>query len=303
MGNIQDTNIEPKKKWKDFNKWLEDSEYIQGLNFEDKYYLESLCHHLLNFIKNVPIPVLATYDEKHKSIYFSVGGQKNYFPLTIDISYYDYITVVKRWLTNFFPKYEIHYTIEIELPGEKILELVNNKKYSLNDALLLREEKVVTETGIIEKEIRREDQFILNINGVKSMRITGNKKPLLLKDFMRELRNISDQQERRDYIMNNSKEFSILPDYKKTRIISYQGEQMKNFFIINLPDMGDYDLKEVELFIYFWGYYTIRFSSITLKKECLQYYIDTTNKKIITLEMQEKEKLKKQENKGNLIED
>jgi len=258
----------PKKQWKDYNKWLEDSEFIYNTNFEDKYYLESLCHHLSNFIKNVPIPVLCDYSERFKSIYFSVGEEKSHFALTIDVSYYDYITLVKRWLYQFYPRYEV--LIDTGLDDNEILALVREQGFNLNDALL--ERKKVTEIGVIEKEIRKEDQFIININGVKTVRITGNKKPLLLKDFMKELRGIKDQQERKNYILDNSREFSTIPNYEKSIKINYQGQQLLNFFRINYEDLKEYELKEVESFVYEWKNYIIRFSSISLRNDCLKYY-------------------------------
>jgi hypothetical protein len=63
MEEIQN-NEGVKKKWKDYNKWLESSEFINSTSFYDKYYLESLCHHLSNFIKNVPVPLLVDYNDK-----------------------------------------------------------------------------------------------------------------------------------------------------------------------------------------------------------------------------------------------
>jgi len=269
MTDLNTEEVKPKKKqWKDYNKWLEDSEFIHDTNFEDKYYLESLCHHLSNFIKNVPVPVLCDYSTRFKSIYFSVGEDKTNFPLTIDVSYYDYITLVKRWLYQFYPRYEV--LVDSELDDDEILKLVREQGYNLNDALL--ERKKVSEIGVIEKEIRKEDQFIINIEGVKTVRITGNKKPLLLKDFMKELRGIKDQQERKNYILDNSREFSTVAIYDKIVRINYQGKQLLNFFIINFPDLKDYDLKEVEPFMYEWKNYVIKFSSLSLKQDCLKYY-------------------------------
>jgi len=269
MTDLNTEEVKPKKKqWKDYNKWLEDSEFIYSTNFEDKYYLESLCHHLSNFIKNVPVPVLCDYSTRFKSIYFSVGEDKTNFPLTIDVSYYDYITLVKRWLYQFYPRYEV--LVDSELDDDEILKLVREQGYNLNDALL--ERKKVSEIGVIEKEIRKEDQFIINIEGVKTVRITGNKKPLLLKDFMKELRGIKDQQERKNYILDNSREFSTVAIYDKIVRINYQGKQLLNFFIINFPDLKDYDLKEVEPFMYEWKNYVIKFSSLSLKQDCLKYY-------------------------------
>lgn len=270
MSEIQEIKEAPKKQWKDYNKWLEDSVYINSRNFEDKYYLESLCHHLSNFIKNVPIPVLCDYSERFKSIYFSVGEEKNSFPLTIDISYYDYITLVKRWLYQFYPRYEV--LVDSELDDNEILKLVREQGYNLNDALL--ERKKVPEIGVIEKEIRKEDQFIINVNGRKTIRITGNKKPLLLKDFMKELRNIKDQDERKSYILDNSRELSVVTNYEKVVKINYQGKQLLHFIEINFPDLKNFELKEIEPFVYGWNFYQIKFSSLSLKQDCLKLYQD-----------------------------
>lgn len=275
-----ENKVKIKKEWKDYNKWMEDPKFIKETEFKDSYYLTSLCFHLAHFIKNAPVPLLCDKPSKHPyndswGIKFSVGSDSIVFDLDTDIYYLDYITLVKRWLYQFYPRYEYTYEIDVAISDDRAYELVSKQGYSLNDVVVMKEKQKVIEVGVIEKEMRKKDQFVLNINDRKAVRITGNKKPLLLKDFMKELRAIKDQNERRNYIMENSREFSEYREYKETIEVFYSENQMMNFFIINFPILKNYEIVKVKDLLYRCDNYLIKFNSDTIMADCLAYYYTT----------------------------
>ena len=76
----------------------------------------------------------------------------------------------------------------------------------------------------------------------------------------------------RDYIFDNSTKIKYINDDEKEIIISHPGRMMVNFFKINYPDLQDKELIEIEQFVYRWGRYKIKFESLTLLNDCLNYY-------------------------------
>ena len=93
------------------NKWLEDEDFISKMKFVDKYYLETLCFKVAAFLKNIPVPVCSTWDAKNKSIYFSIGDNKHYVSVDVNIAYHDYITLIDKWTRQFYPQYKVEVKI------------------------------------------------------------------------------------------------------------------------------------------------------------------------------------------------
>jgi hypothetical protein len=133
------------------NKWLESSEFIEKIQFPDKYYLETLLFKISAFIKNAPVPIISSYDAKNKSIYLTIGENKQYFSLNVDIAYYDMITLMKVWSSQYFPKYEVTLIKQVEYTDDEIVnDLVGTRGMNLNDAILERKNVNFLERGFIE---------------------------------------------------------------------------------------------------------------------------------------------------------
>jgi hypothetical protein len=257
------------------NWWLEDTEFISKSDFHDLYYMETLCKYISNMVKNIPIPVLVSYDKKNKAIYFSIGKIKKGFDININVSYYDFITIVKRWLKQFFPSYEVEK--EIELTEDEIAILIKRRKekgekVDYNEILLQR--KKVKEKGIIEKIIMIEDTFTLyKDNGERELRMSGSIEfPMSLSTFLDKLKKISNQRKRYNFIVENSNVLKTLHKSKQEISINYQGEQLFNFFEINFEDLKEYELQKIDDFHYKWGNFRIKFESISLRNDCLNFY-------------------------------
>jgi len=271
MLNDLQQNLNQKNRKSNF--WLEDIDFLKKTNFKDLYYLESLTKHISNFLKNVPIPVLATYDAKYKRIYFSVGQHKKGFSLDVEIAYYDYITLVKRWLRKFYPQYKVIYEIEDLLSENEIYEKIK-QGMKFSEAASLTKKVKKTEIGVIEKIKLVEDEFILVVNGESQLRVSGTlQQPMTLKIFLNELKQISLNEEKRKFIFDHSKLIKILPNPNEKKIlITYSGKQLLNFFKINFEDLKNYDLIEIEPFYYQWGRFYIKFDSKSLLNDCLELY-------------------------------
>ena len=79
----------------------------------------------------------------------------------------------------------------------------------------------------------------------------------------------------RDYIFKNSLEIQEFPDKEEDVVIEYKDKKLKNFFIVNFPELvmkqiypivdGDYK------HYYRWGKYVIQFNSHYVMDECLEY--------------------------------
>ena len=268
------------------NEWLVNkNNFIGKSNFEDKYYLETLGRHISNFLKNIPITPVSSYDPKYKRIFFSVGDNSKPFNLDLDMAYFDYITLVKRWLVQFFPQYTYVYEKEEEYSEDEILEMRkqaidNGEKFDINDALLMRKTINTKSKGLIEKITLKADEFTFNLDGQKSIRTSANlDNPLPLRVFLKELRLIRSKNESdveykiRDYIFSNSKEVKKLNKNKKEITIQYPGKTMYNFFVVNVPELKPhYKLEKIEDYLYRWDNYIIKFESETLKNDCINIY-------------------------------
>lgn len=255
------------------NSWLENSQFISNMGFKDTYYLETLCFKVSAFLKNVPVPICATWDKTHQSIYFSIGNNKYFIPVKTGVAYYDYITLIDQWARQFYPQYVVDVETQIPYTDEEILELVKQGT-NLNDAILMKKPYSYVEQGRIEKIFLKRDEFILNINGQKEIRISSKSinNIIPLSKFMESIRQLKNDDEVKQFIDDNSKKLFPLVDKDKEIVINYSGAQMINFFHINFPDMKQYALEQIDEFQYKWGMFHIIFESKMLRDDCLDIY-------------------------------
>jgi hypothetical protein len=261
------------------NGWLSDNKFLQNVEFYDKYYFQSLCLYIDNFIKNVPVPCITTWDYKHEQIYFSVGQESKPFKVDINIAYRDYITLVKRWLQQFYPRYEIGVEREISLPDEEIWEKVKKDGIKLDDALLITKKIKEKEIGIIEKVFFIEDKFILNINNNRFLMISGTEDSICpISTFLPTLRNIENDIEKKKYIIKNSKELKLLEKKEEIIEINYPGFQMKNFVEINYIDLKDKEFKKIDTRKWQWKNYILNMETNILESDILEFLRNKNHK-------------------------
>jgi len=268
---------EVKKKRRESNSWLIDQEFLLNSDFFDLYYMQTLTRTVWNYLINLPIPVLSTWDKTNKRIYFSIGIHKRYFPVDPEVAYDDFITLVDLWTCQFFPHYEIEYDKEVDYTDEEIIVMVEEENINLNDALLRKKVIKYKEIGTINKIFMgtnnvNSDQFILNIDGDEFYRRSGTiKDPKPIKLFIKELRKIKESDKIKEYIFDNSTEISQVE--KDIEIISlvYSGKTLFNFVKINLPLLKNYKFKRINPRTWKWGKYIMQTDSDILESDILKF--------------------------------
>jgi len=274
------------------NNLLTDKLYLQSLGFKDTYYLESLCQSLWEFIKNTPVFVFSNvYKDKQDGVIkikLSVGENNVIYNIENDIHVFDFIyRFQKNFLTAYYPQFKFEEEIDSELDVDDMLRIVANNDVSLNDAVFLKKKIKVEQSGIILKVFLVRDEFLLEHNGVKSIRTTAfsdNIKTVLpVNTFIKNARNIyyntKDGKDVRDYIMDNSKELRILSKTESDIVVDYPGNMMKSFFRIHFPDLQNYSLDKITHLYYQWGKYCIMFPDEIVENDCIAYYRKRKNPK------------------------
>lgn len=254
------------------NEWLTNSEFLDKVTFHNKYYFQSLCLYVDNYRKNIPIPVIVTWDNQFNQLYFLIGKDKIHLEIDVDIAYEDYITLVDRKLRKFFPNYEVEVKKEIPLSIEEMVQKTKNEKINLNDLLGETKQIVEKEIGVIEKVFFKQDNFILNINGKRYLRLSGKiDDPLPISEFLTMLKSIKNNEDKRNFIMNKSREVKEITREKESIDINYTGFQMKNFIEINFQDLQDYDFIKLDTRKWRWGKYILKFETNILENDMLNY--------------------------------
>ena len=222
---------------------LEDKSFIQEFEFENKYYLETLFKKLKSFLTHISVPYAVDFDKKNNILIFKVGDNKKNFELNPNIYYTDFITLIKKWIVQFYPQYYID-----------------------------------GEYGIILKIFFKTNEFLFFNNGVKEIRYAGKRNFLLsLSDFLKKIRQLEDKTELKTFIIENSTLIETIESTQKEVYISYGNEMMKNFFAINFDDMKNHSIKQIENSDYKIGKYNIRFCDKLSETECIEYFLNRKN--------------------------
>ena len=265
------------------NHWLEDESQIKNMDFPDMYYFESLCFKISAFLKNAPVPITCKYINERGSFLFRLGIEEKYIKANVDISYFDFITLIKCWASKFYPTYSARTIKKIPCTACEMRDFVTKGMF-MKDALEQTKDATVFETGIIQKVFITEDTFLLLLDECREIRISGSiKNPLPISQFMKNLRKIvlvrnPSQDDIRNYIMDNSHVLKSFSLQKKPLNIQYSGKQMYNFFVINYALIED-KLIKIDNFNYTWGKFKLKFESISLRDDCIRYYEGRENGK------------------------
>jgi len=262
--------VEERRK---INSWLEDPEFLKNAEYPDKYYLESLCYHISSYLKNTPIPILTTLDNKYNRVFFCVGQDiKKSFHIDNQVNPYDFVTKVKEYMKQYYPKYSVIEEIEVELTEDEIIARVKNEGMDLNDAINFRVKTDYLEHGIIEKVFFVKDEFIINVNDTKSIRMAGtSKRPMSVSSFLKELKLIEDDKERKNYIFGNSTFIKNVEKERNRIDVAYDGKMMVSFWKINKKFIKEEPVK-VDEFNYTWGKFNVKFNSALLKLDCMELF-------------------------------
>lgn len=262
------------------NRQLTDTEYLESLKYKDPYYLEQLCRTVWEYIKNTPVPVQTSIFRKDEDIImkFSIGKNNSFYKIEDSISYFDFVYRFKKEAEKFFPKYVYEEEIEVELSEKEMLEKVDKEGISLNDVLFLTKKEIQKNVGSIIKVHFLKDEFLLEHNGTKQMRMSGTdiNNVVPVKIFLSNIREmIKEEKSGRDikeYIFNNSVLLEELPVIENEVQISYPKKQMKSFFKVHYDELKNLPLEKITSQVYKWGKFIITFEDDVIEKDCLSYY-------------------------------
>lgn len=259
-----------------YNRWLKDTELLAQTDFVDKYYFIELCNKVSNFLQSCPAHVVCPNKRPKNHLVFRIGAVLNLaLPLDIDIAHEDFLVLLDQGLRSFYPQYTIKTKQERELTAEEIAELVKTRQLkSIPETFDKTVVEEVTETGIIERIVLPDDEFILSVNGVKTLRVSGNaKSAILLSDFLKELRGLENSDDKKSFIFANSLEIRILPEPGKV-LLNQSGKKLYNFFKINLPLLADKPITKIDTDLFEWDRFQFSFNSQSLQEECLALVAD-----------------------------
>lgn len=253
------------------NEWMVSEKFLSVINYHNKYYIENLGRIFSKYIETIPIPVITTYDPKHKRIYVLVGKEKRSFEVDENVSYFDFTYLVDQWLYKFFPKYMIEEETEIGLDDDEIFMKVQ-EGVKLDDALLLRKKAKIIDSGVITKIYITDDEFTFRKNDKEFIRITGDLNNLMpLSIFLKKVRELKEGIDIRSFILSNSRELKQLSGEVKQILIDYSDRMMKNFFIIHYEQLKNEPILKITELIYEWSKYKLVFESKEVEKDCLHY--------------------------------
>ncbi len=261
------------------NDLLINKKFVSKVDYKNNMYVTMLFQSIYDLLKELPIPVVASYDPKNIQVYFIFVDNKKSFAIDENIAIEDYLTLVRRWSSKFFPKYVVKSKQEVSLSKDEIFKKVE-EKVKIEDAIELTKEVEIIENGIINSIYLSEDLFRMSING--DNRIFHSNKMMLSK-FLEILKDIETDEGKRDFIFDNSMiitgedpldfVYNKVTYFKeRTNIkIEYKEKKMYNFFSINYPDLKNFQLKEISNLVYEWDKYEIHFDNDEIEKMCLGY--------------------------------
>jgi len=262
------------------NDILIDKEFLLS-NFSDisPYYIETLGRYIHNFLMNVPVPIIVSKLNTKSEFTFSIGNNSINIAISEDYAYHDYVTLIRHWATKFYVQFTVILEEDQKLSEQEIMEEINelqknNKLVDVNELLVKTVKVERTISGIIEKVIFKKDEFVLNFNEYKEIRIAGSRNNILnVKTFMKNIRNIEEDSKKYQYLLANSTLVKKLDNLNMYVIdINYTGLKLVNFFKINYIDLKDYILEKESEFVYTWRNFRIHFENQSLKDDCLEIY-------------------------------
>jgi len=188
------------------NSWLSDEAYLNSRRGLDRDYLQSVAHEVKRCVSGFPVPLVTTYDNSNRVIRCNVG------PYTYDINLQDNPAPedIHQKLTSAFEDRFPHYrvdtgeTVAVLLDAAELAEMVRSGEIHAEDIFNQKREVPRIETGRI-MFIWMNDKFLLarsftGDDDRQEIRIAHQ--PVIM--FLKAVRKIQDERERRDFILLNS---------------------------------------------------------------------------------------------------
>lgn len=188
------------------NAWLSDEAYLNSRRGLDRNYLLSIAHEVKRCVSGFPVPLVTTYDNSNKTIRCNVGAHTYDIYLQDDPSPKE----IHQKLTAAFQVTFPHYCantgemVDVMLSAEEIAELVRTGKIHADEIFNQRRSAPCVETGRI-MFVWMNDKFLLargrtGDDDKQEIRIAH--RPVIM--FLKDVRKIKSDVERRDFILSNS---------------------------------------------------------------------------------------------------
>lgn len=275
---------EDEEKFKRKGPWFNDPDFIKEISYPHKLYFEELRRQIQKFIYGRPVSARVKWDHRtDKHVTFYVGKNSMRFALDHNMSVYDWTHMVEReFLKNFYPYYKVEKVTTRKPEVSEIQEFMKNGM-SIYEA---KEEKIETkevEVGVIDQVTLRDDKFRIDVNGQKSIRISGSRRNgfnlMLLSEFMHKVRRIQAEgshEELRDFIFDNSEEEHIFDVGPRYIGIDYTNPlMMLNFFKERVHDLWKEEIRyDDESGQFVWGRFRIYIEDHNLQDECFNIVKD-----------------------------
>ena len=250
------------------NIWLTDESLINSLGYHDSYYLRTVCDFLFLYLKRLPIPILTKY--VNKSIEVRIGANAKSFPISTKLTSKEWITLVDKWLSSYFPQYKIEVNVKRPLTEQEAIHRLNSGKYSTDEVFSMQIEDTIEESGMITRMYKKKEEFRFVLNGKTSIRHAGGsyKESLLVSQFVKTANSLEGQ-ELRDYIFAHSRHVVDLDDDKEV-FINHKGIQLINFFIVNKDYILAHEETPINYLTSRFGKFLIEFESSTHRMDCMK---------------------------------
>lgn len=271
------------------NKWLIDEEYLlKECNYENKEFLKQIANRIFQLKKFCPVPFVSTYDPVHKSIYITIGGNKEKFPLNDLIHPNDFVNQIKYWLESFYISFSVIKNKFVPLQEEIIARRVKAGE-DLDTLLLERVKKQIVADYRLVKTTIKDDEFLMQVGGTRSRVREVRISNFPLSDFLTQWRKLYEEVKEKDsltkgrvlytFMRDNSRIVKVIKNLKGLNFVEYfTKEQVDFFFKINEHKIKGYPLntqtgEEGEMFNI--NYFNIFIKDLELKayfqKEFLQF--------------------------------
>lgn len=240
------------------NKWLINEKELKEISdrnkFKTDFYL--LCSKIYTTVLGFPTPCISTFFEREKYFCFMIG--KNILKIKFndeEIVDYNFCEIIRVWAYKFFPHYTIEEEIEKEYNTYELNKLVENK----NIDELINEKELILKNFKIEKIFVKNDSFLVKIGNDNFIMMTKANIPLSL--FLKKLRRIKNNEDKKEFIEKNTKKIMQINDINKNIDIDYKGKQLEEFFKIRIVSYFNENFKRIGELIYRWGKFIFRFEN------------------------------------------
>lgn len=240
------------------NKWLQDSEFLNSIDFLDKHYLKEVTNVMRVYAYKCPLKYMCFQWNAENRVVDIYVQDKRVGDVKIDanVAPHDVVTLIERQISKYFPQYHLilNETIDVDYSADEIANFIKtDPDFDVEQIFNMRKTVNKSESGIIERVWILDDKFkfVRIIDGKRQEELRVSTIPIT--EFLKSARKLK-QEALQEHIEANSMLSCI---YTPRPVeVNYTGEQLKNFIKINEDEGFVYPLQSTPLgMIYKLGRY------------------------------------------------